>query len=456
VVDEEGRVIRYVSTFSDISAIKDAEARLHNLAHHDPLTGLANRLQFTAQLDSAIERSRRHQAQFALLFLDLDRFKIINDTLSHTSGDILLRTVATRLQTLVRGEDTVARWGGDEFVVIAEGIAQAEDAAVLAEKIHGSLTQPVEIGDDNVTTTVSIGICIFPDDATESADLVRMADSAMYHAKDAGRNRYQFYRAEMTQKALHYLALHKELRHAIEQQTLTLQYQSQVSLEDGHIEGFEALLRWQHPQLGLLFPTSFLHIAEETGLIQPIGEWVLRTVCDQIRVWQQEGIPSLRVAVNISGRELLHSNLAERIAEIVKQSGLRPEELMIDLEITENLQQAGEPVVRALHSLRNIGLGLSIDDFGTGYSSLSLLRHLPVDRLKIDKTFIADVPESEESCSVVRAILALGRSLRLRVVAEGVENQEQLQFLTDNGCELAQGYYLSKPVGADAVAALFS
>lgn len=456
VCDDEGRTARYVSTFSDISAIKDAEDRLHALAHHDPLTGLANRLQFTLQLDAAIERANRHQGRFALLFIDLDRFKLVNDTLSHVAGDRLLTSVAQRLETLVRGEDTVARWGGDEFVVIAEGLAHAEDAALLARKIHESVKQPVDIGEDNVAASVSIGISIFPEDATESAELIKMADSAMYHAKDTGRNRYQFYRSELTTKAVRYLALHSELRTAVQQRAFTLQYQPLVSLVDGHIDGFEALLRWQHPKKGTLLPESFLHVAEDTGLIHPIGEWVLRTACDQIRAWQEAGIPLPRIAVNISGREVLHGNLGQRITEIVRESGLSLDELALDLEIIENLQQAGEPTVQALRALRDIGLGLTIDDFGTGYSSLNLLRHLPVDTLKIDRSFIADVPESSESCSVVIAILALGRSLRLRVIAEGVENEQQRQFLSNNGCELAQGYFLGKPVDADAVAALLA
>lgn len=456
VCDDEGRTARYVSTFSDISAIKDAEDRLHQLAHRDPLTGLANRLQFTLQLDAAIERANRHQGRFALLFIDLDRFKLVNDTLSHVAGDRLLTSIAGRLETLVRGADTVARWGGDEFVVIAEGLAHAEDAALLARKIHESVKQPVEIGEDKVAASVSIGISIFPDDATENAELIKMADSAMYHAKDTGRNRYQFYRSELTTKAVRYLALHSELREAIQQRAFTLQYQPLVSLVDGHIDGFEALLRWRHPEKGTLLPESFLHVAEDTGLIHPIGEWVLRTACNQIRAWREEGMPLPRIAVNTSGRELLHGNLDQRITEIVQESGLSLDELALDLEITENVQQAGAPAGQALHALRDIGLGLTIDDFGTGYSSLSLLRHLPVDTLKIDRSFIADVPESAESCSVVIAILALGRSLRLRVIAEGVENEQQRQFLSNNGCELAQGYFLGEPVDADAVAALLA
>ena len=451
VCDEQGRTQNYVIAFSDISAIKDAEAQLHELAHHDPLTGLANRLSLSSQLQAAIERARRHERRIALLFLDLDRFKIINDTLGHAAGDALLKSVAQRLRNLVRGEDIVARWGGDEFVIIAEELCQVEDSALLAGKLINGLTQIPNGENGEFAADVSIGISIYPDDADNAEDLIKMADAAMYHAKERGRLNYQFYRAELTHQAVEYFALHSDLRQALDGQEFVLHYQPLVSLHHGRVEAFEALIRWQHPNRGLVLPDTFIHIAEETGLIQPIGEWVLREACAQMRKWRNQGLPPIRIAVNISGRELLHGSLAERIPDIIRKSGLSGPEMTLDLEIKENLQQAGERVNQALRELRAFGLGISIDDFGTGYSSLGLLRHLPVDTLKIDKSFIADIADNPDSRSVVQAILALGNSLGLRVVGEGVENAAQFEFLRQNGCDLAQGFFFSEPVPAEGL-----
>ena len=456
VCDEDGRVLNYVAVFSDISALKEAEKQLHELAHHDPLTGLANRLLFSFQLEQAIERARRHGNRIALLFLDLDRFKIVNDTLGHAIGDKLLQSVAARIKANVRADDFVARLGGDEFVVLAEDFSRPEDVAPLAGKLIDALCEPVSIDDALVATAVSIGISVYPDDAANGEDLFKMADSAMYHAKECGRHNYQFYRAEFTTQAFEYLALQSQLRQAIDRGEFVLYYQPQVSLGDGHINAVEALIRWQHPERGLLPPDAFLQVAEETGLIQPIGEWVLRTACAQLKAWSGQGMPAMRIAVNISARELLHGHLVGRIRDAVARVGLAGTELSLDLEITENLQRAGEPVLQALGELRDLGIGVCIDDFGTGYSSLNLLRHLPVDTLKIDKSFMSDIAQDEDSRSVVQAILALGRSLRLKVVGEGVETQAQLAFLREHGCDFAQGYLFSEPVPAEQVVGLFA
>lgn len=451
VRNEQGHARNYVVIFSDISVIKNTEARLHELAHHDPLTGLANRLLFSLQLDKAIERARRHQRRLALLFLDLDRFKIVNDTLGHAVGDRLLKRVAARLKTLVRGEDIIARLGGDEFVVIADELAHSQDAALLAKKLLGAFTEPVQIGDDEVVTGVSIGISIYPDDATNAEDLIKSADAAMYHAKDCGRGNFQFYHAELTSRAVEYFSLQNELRWAIERDEFLLYYQPQVSLTDGRVEALEALIRWNHTQRGLLPPEVFIPIAEETGLIQPIGEWVIRSALSQIERWRLLDVPPVRIAVNVSGRELLHGNIAERLRDVAGACGIGGTELRLDIEVTENLQRAGDRIIALFGELRGLGVGICIDDFGTGYSSLHLLRHLPVDTLKIDKFFVSDTSDDADSRSVVEAILALGRSLRLKVIAEGVETQAQLEFLRSRGCDLAQGYFFSEPVPAAKV-----
>lgn len=456
VSDESGTAVSYVAAFSDISDIKDAEARLYRLAYHDPLTDLANRQMFASQLGVAIERARRHQQRIALLFLDIDNFKLINDTLGHAAGDELIQSVASRLRRTVRGEDIVARWGGDEFVILVEELANAQDAALLAGKLMVALAEPARVSNDDVNTSVSVGISLYPDDAETVDDLIKMADAAMYHAKECGRNNYQFYRAELTNRAFEYLALQSDLRQALERQEFLLHFQPQISLQTGRIDAFEALIRWQHPTRGLVLPDAFIKVAEDTGLIHPIGEWVLRTTCDFLRSWHDQGLTLTRVAVNISARELLHGSLLERVQEITRESGLEGKQLMLDLEITENLQQAGDKTIQALEQLRDIGLGVSIDDFGTGYSSLHLLRHLPVDTLKIDKSFVRDVAESADSRAVVQAVLALGHSLRLNVVGEGVETAAQLAFLREQGCDLVQGYYFSDAVPAEAVPDLLS
>lgn len=456
VSDENGTADNFVAAFSDISAIKDAEARLYQLAYYDPLTDLVNRQMFSSQLEVAIERARRHKQRLALLFLDIDNFKLINDTLGHAVGDKLIQSVASRLKSTVRGEDIVARWGGDEFVILVEELKTAQGAALFAQKLMAALAEPTQVSNDDVNTSVSVGISLYPDDAETVEDLIKMADAAMYHAKDCGRNNYQFYRAELTDRAVEYLALQSDLRQALERREFLLHFQPLVSLKTGRIDAFEALIRWEHPTRGLVLPDAFIKVAEETGLIHPIGEWVLSTVCDLLRAWQGEGLMLTRVAVNISARELLHGNLVERVQEITRDSGLERNQLMLDFEITENLQQAGEKTIQAIEKLRAIGLGVSIDDFGTGYSSLHLLRHLPVDTLKIDKSFVCDLSESADSRAVIQAILALGHSLRLKVVGEGVETAAQLAFLRQQGCDLAQGFFFSKPVPAEAVPDLLS
>jgi diguanylate cyclase (GGDEF)-like protein/PAS domain S-box-containing protein len=441
-----GQISNVVSILSDISQIKQAEERLTELAHHDALTGLPNRLLFTAHLDQALERAKRHRHRIALLFLDLDRFKIINDTLGHDSGDELLKTIATRLQQCVRAEDTVARLGGDEFTVILNDITHSEDAGLLAEKMLQAVVQPVSIGGREIVISTSIGISIYPEDAKDSEGLIKCADAAMYRAKEHGRNNYQFYMAELTHKAFEHFSFEQGLRHALEQNEFLLHYQPQVSLSNGKIVGVEALLRWQHPELGMLFPERFIQVAEETGLIEPIGEWVLQEVCNHAKQWHTAGLPPLRFSVNLSGRQILRTDIPTILQTAIENARIKPGELQLELEITESLLQISEQAVEIFKQLKSRGVTLAIDDFGTGYSSLSHIKHLPVDTLKIDRSFVQDIPHDPDDEAIAAAIIAMGHSLKLNVIAEGAETQDQVEFLRSQGCDEVQGFLFSKPV----------
>jgi diguanylate cyclase (GGDEF)-like protein/PAS domain S-box-containing protein len=451
VKDDQGRITNYVAVMSDISPIKQAEERLTYLAHHDALTGLPNRLAFVANLEQALERAKRHQQKVALLFLDLDRFKLINDTMGHAAGDQMLQVVSARLKKCVRAEDTVARLGGDEFTVILDEIAHAEDAAILAGKIIHAIEQPIPIDNRKVITSTSIGISIYPDDALNAEDLAKAADAAMYRAKARGRHAYDFYTAELTATALAHLALEDALRLALVKNEFTLHYQPLFDLRQRKIVGVEALLRWQRPQQGLIGPDDFIAVAEETGLIQPIGEWVLREACLQAAQWRAAGLPPLRLSVNLSARQILHNGLAKLIEDTLKQQNLHPGDLHLELEVTERVLYSEERGVEALRHLKHLGVQIAIDDFGTGYSSLSQLKQLPVDTLKIDRTFMKDIPESAGDQAIAAAIISLGHTMDLKVVAEGVETQAQLNFLEAHGCDEVQGFLFSKPVSPEQI-----
>ncbi len=451
VRDDNGNITNYTVVFSDISAIKESEQRLNHLAHHDILTGLPNRLLFSVNLTQTLERAKRHQYQVGLLFIDLDRFKIINDTLGHAAGDALLETIAQRLKESVRAEDTVARLGGDEFTVILSQIKHAEDASILAQKINTLLSDTVTIEGQEVVVTASIGISIYPDDALSGENLAKAADTAMYRAKENGRNTYQFYSADLADMAMEHLALEQGLRQAIIKNEFVLHYQPQFSLKKNCLIGVEALIRWQHPQLGLIKPDKFIHIAEEVGLIEKIGKWVLGSVCEQIKIWRQQGLPPFRVSINISGRELMSKNTLETFKNIIECSQLKAKDLYLELEITEGVLRDAERSIKILNGLRSLGISLAIDDFGTGYSSLSRLKHLPIDTLKIDRSFVRDLPKNQDDGAITCAVIALGQSLNLRVIAEGAETQEQIDFLRDKGCDEVQGFLLGKPVPAEEI-----
>ena len=454
VKDSGGRITHYVSVLSDISMMKQAEERLRHLANHDALTGLPNRLFFTASLEKALERADRRQQKLALLFLDLDRFKLVNDTFGHAAGDRLLQEIGARLQGCVRAEDMVARLGGDEFIVILEEVAHVNDVAHLAEKIVAAVARPVALDGKEVVSSTSIGISLYPGDANNPEDLTIAADAALYRAKERGRHTYEFYTAELNTRALERLSLENSLRRALASGELALYYQPQIDLVAGRIVGVEALIRWHHPQEGMILPKDFIAAAEESGLIESIGDWALRQACAQAAAWRAEGLSPGRIAINLSGRQILNNRLIDTVQAALRDGGLQPSDVEIELEITETLLHSIERSVEVLRRLRRLGIRLAIDHFGTGYSSLSLLKRLPVDTLKIDRTFVRNIPDDTDNKAIAAAIISMGHSLGLRVIAEGVETDGQLAFLLQQGCDEVQGHLLSEAVSAEAVSRL--
>lgn len=436
VKDDNGRVLNYVALLSDISMIKQAEEKLRYLAHHDVLTDLPNRLLFSANLDQALEHARRQGKSLALMFLDLDRFKLINDTLGHAVGDRLLQQVAQRLRAAMRAEDIVSRLGGDEFTVIMGELDHPEDAALLAEKLIAAFRNPMVVDGSEMMVRMSIGISVFPENAHDSGGLTKAADAALYRAKERGRNTYEFYTPELTARALDHLAMEQALRGALERSEFELYYQPEVDLPTGKIVRVEALLRWRHPSRGLLEPETFMAVAEDSGLIEPIGEWVFRAACEQAATWRAAGLAG-RIAINLSGRQVVRASLVERFATILRETGAPPDR--VELEITESVLHRVEQSRAVLERLKGLGLRLAIDDFGAGYSSLAHLRHLPIDTLKIDRSFVEGVPANAESNSIVEAIITLGHGLRLTVVGEGIETPAQHDFLHALRCDYVQG-----------------
>lgn len=448
VRDNSGNITEYISVFSDITSIKNTEQRLLELAYHDPLTGLANRLLFNDRLGHAIEHAKRNRSRVALLLLDLDRFKLINDTLGHAAGDQLLQLVASRLNASIRAEDTIARLGGDEFAVVVGNLGSTEDAALLAEKIVKAVSEPLVVEDQSLSISTSIGISIYPDDADDKDSLAKMADIAMYGAKDRGRNSYAFYTPAMTDRAAEVLQIDHGLRKAILHNELELYYQPQVHLDSGQIVGVEVLIRWNHPVKGLQSPDRFIPIAEETHLIEAVGEWVIDHVCHQMERWSAAGIPPVRMAINLSPRQLKRPRFVDDIrARIAACSAV--EGYGVDFEVTEAALQTDPEIVMALRELKAMGFRIAIDDFGTGYSSLNSLKQLPIDILKIDRAFVRGIPKDAGDRAITSAIIAMGHSLGMSIVAEGIETEEQLQFLKSLHCDDAQGYFLYNPVPAD-------
>ncbi|MGQ0658200.1 MAG: EAL domain-containing protein [Chromatiales bacterium] len=435
----------------DITERRSTEDKIRHLAYHDALTALPNRALLQDRLGQALAQAQREGHHVAVLFTDLDRFKAINDTLGHAVGDDLLRQTAQRLREALRDGDTVARLGGDEFVIVLPHIREAQEAAQVAVKALDTLSLPFYVLGQELHVTTSIGVSLYPKDGLDTETLLKHADIALYQAKDRGRANYQFFNAGMNAQARERLLLENSLRRAIERKELVLHYQPQIDLHTNQITGVEALVRWQHPERGLVAPAEFIPIAEETGLIAPIGDWVLRTACQQLKIWQANGLPALRMAVNLSVRELRQPDLPARTTAVLREAGLAP--TCLELEIAESSIMANpEQAIEALRALHKMGVQLAVDDFGTGYSSLGYLKRLPLHRIKIDRSFVHDIPDDPDDVAIVQAILAMAKRLEIKVVAEGVETPAQWQFLLEHDCAEAQGYAIGKPLPAEALA----
>jgi diguanylate cyclase (GGDEF)-like protein/PAS domain S-box-containing protein len=447
LVDAAGAVTGFASLVQDITERLNTERTIHYMAHHDALTGLPNRRLMQDRLNQAIMAARRKQRHVAVLFLDLDRFKVVNDTLGHDTGDFILKDVARRLVTCIREVDTVSREGGDEFVVILPDLERPENARVVADKILEELSRPVEIGGHEIHVTPSIGISHYPNDATDVHQLLKHADNAMYQAKDAGRNTVRFFTNDLNFLLSKRLEIESRLRKAIDNEEFFLRYQPQVDIATGRICGMEALVRWNYPQKGEIYPKDFVFVAEELGLIVPIGEWVFRTACRQLKHWADEGLPAVSISINISPRQFMSRRLVHTLLSIVRETGADPRR--IELEITETMIMRNvEQSIETLAQLRAVGMQVAVDDFGVGYSSLGQLTRLPASSMKIDRSFIMNVPQDISSGLITEAIIAMAKRLKLRVIAEGVETRQQLEFLRQNNCEAFQGFLFSRPVTA--------
>ena len=453
--DWSGKLTGAVVVFHDVSAAREMTQKMSHLAHHDFLTNLPNRVLLNDRIAQAITLAKRHSTQLAVLFLDLDNFKHINDSLGHATGDLLLQAVTERLSTCVRSSDTVSRQGGDEFVVLLAECTHEHDAALAADKILAVLAAPYAIETHDLHVTSSIGISLYPTDGEDAGTLIKNADTAMYHAKEKGRNNAQFFRNAMNVRAVERQVMESYLRRALEKNEFLLQYQPIVDLPTRTITGAEALLLWNHAELGLVPPDKFVPIAEECGLIVPIGRWVLREACTQVVRWMDAGSAPMAIAVNISALEFRHRNFVDGVRAVLGSTGLAPH--CLQLEITESVLMRDAAISTAvLNELKDMGVQLAVDDFGTGYSSLSYLQRFPIDILKIDRSFVHDVVSASGDGIIVGAVIGMAKSLGKRVVAEGVETPGQMNFLTDRSCDEGQGYLFSHPLGADAFAALLA
>jgi len=441
----------FIAIKQDITQRKAAEKQVQFLAYYDALTGLPNRTLLQDRLTKALASARRRKDKVALLFLDLDGFKDINDSLGHSVGDLVLKEVAERLKKWAREQDTVARVGGDEFLVVLTAVKEVADAAVAAERLMDAIIAEFVVQGHSLGIRCSIGISIFAEHGRDGETLIKNADAAMYCAKESGRNNFRFFTKDMNAQAVERLTLENSLRLALGRGELFLVYQPQMDIATGRITGLEALLRWQHPELGLVPPDNFIRIAENSGLIMPIGEWVLRTACSQARKWQDEGLLAVPVAVNVSAVQFRQAGFCELIRRVLHETGLAPQYL--ELELTESLLLSNADVMfSVLQELKAMGLKLAIDDFGTGYSSLSYLKQFPVGKLKIDRSFIRDIAVNPDDAAITTAITSLAKSLNLKVIAEGVEDEAQMTFLRAHQCDEIQGYYFSKPLAVDKVA----
>jgi diguanylate cyclase (GGDEF)-like protein/PAS domain S-box-containing protein len=451
--NHDGQIVGSVKVFRDMSSARAMADQIAHAAEHDFLTGLPNHLLLNDRIGQAIALAQRNQDKVAVLFLDMDGFKHINDSLGHPAGDRLLQSIANRLRDCVRAPDTVSRQGGDEFIVLLQGVDEPEDAAVAAKRLLGSVAEAYSMGQHTLHMTTSIGVSLYPDDGPDAETLIKNADTAMYQAKENGRQSYQFFKPEMNVRAVERQSIEEDLRRALERNEFTLHYQPKIELATGTITGAEALLRWTHPTRGSVSPAQFIPIAEDSGLILSIGAWVLSEACAQAQSWMKAGVPVGTIAVNVSAIELRNESFLERLFSTLLESGLDPRSL--ELEVTESvLMKNSELAASILQNIREKGVRVAIDDFGTGYSSLSYLRKFPLDALKIDQSFVRDIAASPDDTAIVSAIISMGQSLKLRVVAEGVETVEDLAFLQHHECDEAQGYYFSRPVPAEHFVAL--
>ena len=432
---------------------RDTSEKIAQLAFHDPLTGLPNRKLLLDHLTLAIAHSRREKGRLAVYFIDLDRFKVINDSLGHSVGDKLLQAIAARCKNLMRENDTVARMGGDEFVILALSVRGIDDAVHIAQKVREAIAEPVQVDGRELFVTGSMGVSIYPNDGDNAETLLKNADTAMYRAKSQGNDMFQLYTPEMNAHAVEQLALENALRRAVDTSEFELHFQPIVRVEDNHIVSLESMLRWRHPVLGLVRPEQFIRLAESSGMIVAIGEWALRTACKELAQWRSEGHPTLRIAVNISGRQLKQPDFVDRVRAILREEGVPPQ--AVEFEITEmSATQSEASIVERLRALHAMGIRISIDDFGTGFSSVSVLKRFPVDALKIDTSFVRDLVLDPNDAAIAAAVVALAKSMGLTVIAEGVENPAQLEFLRSQGCEMWQGYLCCPPVQASEVRAV--
>ncbi len=441
----DGRPKGLVEVGRDITDRRQAAARIQHLARHDSLTGLPNRATFVDRLAVAVANAKRSDALLAVMVLDLDKLKDINDTLGHGVGDQLLRAIGNRLRTCVRDTDTVARLSGDEFALVLSGLQDAHGASTVAENILRAMAEPFGLGEHEVSASLSIGVTLFPVDSTSEEELLKNADLALARAKREGRNRYQFYISQMDQEVRARKAIERDLRYAMGFGQLTLFYQPFVDLRTGRISGCEALIRWHHPERGFVSPAQFIPIAERTDLIVPLGRWVMQHACSQLAAWQDAGLPPLQMAINLSPMQFKHSDIAETVGQTLDETGVDPH--LLQLEITEGIAMHNvEATIRTLKQLRGLGCKVSIDDFGTGYSSLSYLKSFPVDKLKIDRSFVPEGAHQRDNEAIIRAIINLGHGIGARVNVEGVETAEQLSFMHSHGVDEVQGFYFSKPL----------
>lgn len=450
VRDSESRYLGIITTCEDISYRKAAEEKIHQLAYYDLVTGLPNRGMFLERLHQTLAQAQRDRDKVNLLFLDLDNFKDVNDTQGHDVGDILLRSVAERLSTCMRDSDVLARLGGDEFVVVCPSVATQENVAAVVQRILAVFTKPFDIEGRQIYTSASIGIAVYPDDSQDASSLFRCADTAMYQAKNDGRAQFRFFSAELNQKIMQRVALENSLRQGLAKQEFFLHYQPLWDLKTSKMASVEVLLRWQSSEYGLMQPATFISLLEDSGLIDSVGEWVLRTACNQLREWNISENQELKMAVNVSVKQMKNPQFMEMITTIIKETGINPNNL--ELEFTESVvMENAENTVETFRRLKEMGIQLSIDDFGTGYSSLNYLKHFPVNRIKIDKSFVADVNRNQSDAAIIEAIVSMAQSLNLRVVAEGVENSDQLHCLAKLGCDEVQGFYLAMPMHAESL-----